>query len=304
MPVTVFDKYRKIQSLYQDFKRVIKESENKEDPAMKKIEKMARTRLAKLAGDLKAGIEKLENSSDIEPGVKETLQGHQEYIKEKAKARLTDIKRKVYAMESPDRGLVVTYVILGAYKGTGKAETIYLTVLVREEMQFEHFRSYVGFHLDPMPMPDRNQTNELWDRLENRSGIPGYHSAPQGELYKTLNREALLIMGRKGYNLSGAGAQKILPELKLLMDSLKFDGQEEVENTVVENWGVHRTYRNTDFFTSRPYEEDDDFPMFTSKAEVLKRVKDHFARVLKDVKISAREQEKGWFTVSVEVAAQ
>jgi hypothetical protein len=67
---------------------------------------------------------------------------------------------------------------------------------------------------------------------------------------------------------------------------------------------ITKEYRNWEYFTDRPGEEDDDWADFTSQSSVLKMVKDEFLNAgLEDkiYKITAYPQEKKWFTVQIEL---
>lgn len=90
-------------------------------------------------------------------------------------------------------------------------------------------------------------------------------------------------------------ARKALEEL----NQLKFDGDED--SGTAEDMGnrdLMRDFRNSDFFTSRPYEHDDDFPNFTGKSDVVRKATAFFSsEVLGAYTLEADDQEKGWFTL-------
>ena len=80
------------------------------------------------------------------------------------------------------------------------------------------------------------------------------------------------------------------------------DGSDEPNTNINKKDGtfsVEMTYRNRDFFTARPGEEDDDNPTFTGKKEILKRLKNHIGDELKGLNIEVFDNEKSWFSIII-----
>ena len=63
--------------------------------------------------------------------------------------------------------------------------------------------------------------------------------------------------------------------------------------------GAFVDYRNHRYFTDNPYVEDDDFPAFTGKKEVINHVEFHLGKDLERFKVDVYDQEKGYFTVQL-----
>lgn len=85
------------------------------------------------------------------------------------------------------------------------------------------------------------------------------------------------------------------------MNSLKFAGDDDRdEKSEFLDDDITRSFRNSDFFESRPGEEDDDWPVFTGKSEVINKSTSHFSKeVLDAYTVTAYDQEKEWFTVQL-----
>lgn len=64
---------------------------------------------------------------------------------------------------------------------------------------------------------------------------------------------------------------------------------------------LRRSFRNSDFYTSRPGEEDDDWPDFTGEQEALAKATRHFSKEVLDFFVINvyDEGEKSWFVVEL-----
>lgn len=88
-------------------------------------------------------------------------------------------------------------------------------------------------------------------------------------------------------------------QAKKELSRLKFPGDWMSNDLEDEGRELRRSFRNSDFYTSRPGEEDDDWPEFTGEAEVLRLARRHFSQeVLEVYDLSVYDEgEKSWFAV-------
>lgn len=89
-------------------------------------------------------------------------------------------------------------------------------------------------------------------------------------------------------------AKKELSRLSFPRDWMSNDLEEDGKT-------LRRSFRNSEYYTSRDGEEDDDYPEFTGESEVLAHAKRHFsAEVLAVYSIHVYDEEKSWFTVELD----
>lgn len=89
--------------------------------------------------------------------------------------------------------------------------------------------------------------------------------------------------------------QKAIDEL----NKLQLEGDYDRDSSVnVFEECLSRNFKNSDFFTPREGEEDDDHASFTGRDLVLKIANNHFSQVVLDnYSLKAGDQEKDWFTI-------
>jgi len=89
-------------------------------------------------------------------------------------------------------------------------------------------------------------------------------------------------------------------EAKTALSTLRFPHQDSSDQVEKNGDGFSRGFRVHEFFTSKPSEEDDDWPQFTGRAKVKQIIDNHFAHLIKQgVKVDFNEDEKSWFSVYV-----
>ena len=90
-------------------------------------------------------------------------------------------------------------------------------------------------------------------------------------------------------------------QAKKELSSLKFDGDWMTHEVEEDGRELRRSFRNSDFYTDRDGEEDDDWADFTGEAEVVRLCKRHFSdAVLAAFDLSVYDEgEKSWFVVSL-----
>jgi hypothetical protein len=88
-------------------------------------------------------------------------------------------------------------------------------------------------------------------------------------------------------------------QAKKELSTLKFPGDWMSNELEEDGPELSRSFRNSEFYTDRPGEEDDDWAEFTGEAEVLSRCRRHFsAEVLATYDLSVYDEgEKCWFAV-------
>lgn len=86
------------------------------------------------------------------------------------------------------------------------------------------------------------------------------------------------------------------------LSRLSFPHDWESGDVLEEGLSLFRSFRNSDFYTERPGEEDDDFADFTGEAEALKIVNKYFSqKTLEHYRISVEDEgEKSWFRVTLD----
>lgn len=88
-------------------------------------------------------------------------------------------------------------------------------------------------------------------------------------------------------------------QAKKELERLKFPGDWMVQDIEDDGGEIRKSFRNPDFYTSRPGEEDDDWPEFTGEKEVISRCERHFSKeVLEAFELEVYDEgEKSWFAV-------
>ncbi len=85
------------------------------------------------------------------------------------------------------------------------------------------------------------------------------------------------------------------------LSRLSFPGDWMTNELEEDGDSLRRSFRNSDYYTSRDGEEDDDWPDFTGQSEALAKATRHFSQeVLDFYNIEVYDEgEKSWFAVEL-----
>jgi hypothetical protein len=88
-------------------------------------------------------------------------------------------------------------------------------------------------------------------------------------------------------------------QAKKELSRLKFPGDWDSQALEEDGRELRRSFRNSNFYTARPGEEDDDWAEFTGQREVMDLCQRHFSEaVLQAFDLSVYDEgEKSWFVV-------
>jgi hypothetical protein len=89
-------------------------------------------------------------------------------------------------------------------------------------------------------------------------------------------------------------------EIGQKLDKIRLKGVFQSDNIEIDEKynTIEKSFRSDEYFESRIGEEDDDFPIFTGKKEVIEEVIFQLGKDITDnYNVQAHDQEKSWFTI-------